>query len=112
VNQPTTVQRLRATTTVDRHGDTVDDWTSPDIVDIDGAVWAPIQNPEANELGRQGVVVGWAVYLIDAGVVDVAARDRLRWDGNDYHVDGEPARYRHPFTGRDVVEITTRRVEG
>lgn len=112
MTNPATIERLRPTTVTDRYGNTVaDDWTTPDVQAITGAVWAPVTNSENNELGRQGVVIGWRFYLTDVDV-DIEPTDRVRWNGDDYEVEGEPARYAHPITGRRVVEILVSRVEG
>lgn len=106
-----TVTRLRASTTEDRYGSQVLDWTDPAELDIDGCAVAPLEADEDHGEGRQAVIRGFNVYA-PAGA-DVLPIDRLRIRGDDHEVIGEPGVWVNPFTGATPgVEIRTRRVTG
>ncbi len=106
-----TVVRLRGAVTTDRYGGEVWDWTAPTEVEIPGCGIAPRQSDEANERGRQGVIVGLTVYA-PAGT-DVSSSDRLRIRGDDHEVVGEIGVWHSPFTGWEPgVVINTTRVTG
>lgn len=99
--------------TVDRYGDTIDDWDNATIITLVGAVIAPELQPENNELGRVGIVTSWSLYTVDVDLVDqVTARSRIGYNGDTYRVQGTPAHYHHPRTGRHVTHIALERVEG
>lgn len=112
MTNPVPVTRLRAPQVTDVYGDTTTfDWDNATSTVLPGAVWAPITNSESNDLGREGVVIGWRLY-VRGYVPDVVGTDRLLWDGQTYRVDGDPARFEHPITGQLVTEIIVERVEG
>ena len=103
--------RLRAAATVDVHGNYEADWTAPHKLTLPSGVFAPVKATEANELGREGVTIGWVLIYNDRHV-DVEANDRIQHQGETYLVDGDPARYVHYKTGRNVMEIQLTRVVG
>ena len=76
VTNPQTVTRLRAATTTDRYGATVADWDNASELAIDGCRLAPETNPEVNEFGRKGVVIGWSLYRREPA--DIGPLDRIR----------------------------------
>lgn len=111
MSNPAPVERLRATTVTDRYGGDSPDWDNAVAETIPHGVWAPIIATETTGAGREGRTIGWRLYYRNSHP-DIVATDRLRWDGITYQVDGEPATYRHPITGRPVMELTCYRIEG
>lgn len=106
-----TVSRIRAPLVGDRYGNQVRDWDNATRVDIPGCGVAPRTSGEETEQGRQGVIVGIAVYA-PAGT-DIGPHDRLDVRGEVYEVDGEVADWRSPFTGwQPGIVVNLRRVEG
>lgn len=105
-----TVVRIRAEVGVDRNGNQVRDWATADRLDIDGASVAPRAQGEETEGGREGVIIGWTVYV--PRLVDVVATDRIEVRGEECVVDGQPGDWRSPFTNRKGTEIRLRRVVG
>jgi hypothetical protein len=108
-----TITRLHATrTTTDRYGNTVPDWTTRlDREPVAGCLVAPDTSPEDLEQGRRGVVLGLTVYT--PADVDPGAHDRFEIHGDTWEVDGEPAPWRYPGSGRSAGhQIHLRRVEG
>src|SRR5690606_23897107 len=67
------------------------------------------QLAEPTERYRSSVIVGYTVFLpADA---TVGAYDRLRWDGEEYEIDGLPGDWSHPMTGwTPGVQVSARRV--
>ena len=106
-----TVTRLRAPLVADRYGNLVPDWSNPDRLDIPDCGVAPRTSDEETEQGRQGVVVGIAVYAPPDA--DILPSDRLEVRGSVYEVVGEVAVWRSPFTGwHPGIVVNLRRVEG
>lgn len=106
-----TVQVLSPVTSTDRYNNTVEDWTTPTSVDIEGVGVEPRPSAEDNRDGRNAVVSGFTLYL-PAGSA-VTAKNRMRVRGDDYAVDGDPAQWRNPFTGWEPgVVVQTKRIEG
>ena len=96
----------------DAHNNPLETWT-PDAVPTRVQGVAPgAQNDESVQPGRDVSEVAWTVYA-PAGTL-VGARDRIEWQGDLYHVNGEPRDYTQgPFRnfGQGVV-IELRRTEG
>lgn len=106
-----TVTRLRATTTGDRYGDDVADWSEPDELEIDGCKVAPRESDEDHSSGRQAVIQGLTIYTPDGA--DVLPSDRLRVRGVVHEVVGEPGVWTNPWSGVTAgLELRTRRVAG
>jgi hypothetical protein len=91
----------------DKNGDPVPG--SGSEVDIGGCSVQPRQSTEATDL-RNTVTTG-LVAFVPAGA-DIAATDRIRWNGTVYAVDGEPAAWDDLNGAPDHVEVALRRVEG
>lgn len=109
---PATVTRQRPSTEVDRYGETVPVWDTPDTAEIANAIWAPIKATESTEAGREGRTIGWTL-IVKGTVPDVRATDRIvDWAGSTFNVDGEPAVYVHPVTGTTITEIALTRAAG
>lgn len=106
-----TVQVLTAGTSTDRYNDTVEDWSAPTEVPVDGVGVEPRPSSESNQDARNTVVSGFTLYM-PAGVT-VTAANRVRVRGEVFLVDGDPAVWRNPFTGWEPgVVVQTKRVEG
>lgn len=106
-----TVTRLRAPLVTDRYGNLVRDWDSATRLDIPGCGVAPRTSDEETEQGRQGVIVGIAVYAPPG--TDIVPSDRMEVRGEVYEVVGEVADWRSPFTGwHPGIVVNLRRVEG
>lgn len=100
---------LRASTTIDRYGNTVPaGWVEVGV--LEGCGVAPRESVEDNT-NRTAVVVGLTVFA--APGVDVRADDRCQIGAVVYEVDGKPAVWSHPMTGwQPGTVIQLRDVEG
>ena len=94
----------------DAHGNAAESWVADVAPTLVHAV-APGASAEALQTGRDVSKVAWTVYAPTGTVV--AARDRIEWQGDLYHVDGEPRDYTHgPFGRFGGVVLELRRTEG
>lgn len=106
-----TVTRLRAVLVEDRYGNLVPDWSDPGRLDIPDCAVAPRTSNEDTEQGRQGVVVGIAVYAPTGA--DITPQDRMEVRGEVWEVVGEVADWRSPYTGwRPGIVVNLARMEG
>lgn len=102
------ITRLRAGAIVDDYGDTIQDWTSPDELEIAGCVVHPVFVEEVVDPTTDSVIRRQWVGA-PAGS-DIVATDRVRYGGRVYRVDGEPAGFE---TGvLDHIELTMTEVTG
>ena len=90
------VVRLRPVTK-DVRGSTVYDWNNPDQLMIAGCSVQPAGTSLTQDGRVQGITDGYTCYLPPGS--DVCAGDRIRYDGHDYTINGEPREWRSP-TGR------------
>lgn len=109
-----TVTRLRAPVVSDGYGGTVRDWSDPDQLDrieVDPCAVAPLAEDEQTQRGREGVADAWTLYApYDA---DIEAHDRIEYDAQQFDIDGEPGRWRSPFSGTEFgMTVRIIRVEG
>lgn len=86
------------------------DWTAADETDFPKCAVAPRTSEEPLEGRRVQVMDGLSVY--GPKNMDVTSRDRIRIDGVLYEVDGEPAHWESPFTGRGLTTVDVVRWEG
>lgn len=99
----------RATTTVDRYGNTIPS-TWQLVAMVDGG-FAPTSTREDTTQGREAVISDASVYV--ACGADARAGDRIEVRGSTYEVVGDPAEWVNPFTGWAAgAEIRLRRVAG
>lgn len=91
-----TVTRLRPAAK-DVRGSTVYDWSNPDQLIITGCSVQPAGTSLTQDGRVQGITDGYTCYLPPGS--DVCAGDRIRYDGHDYTINGEPREWRSP-TGR------------
>ena len=84
---------------VDEYGDPVAD--SESRTTIDGAFVAPRNDPgqgsEITNRGRAGVIVG--LMLFAPYDTDLTYTDQIEVDGVLYDIEGEPGRWRNPYSG-------------
>lgn len=106
-----TVQVLSPGTTTDRDRNTVETWTSPVEVSVEGVGVEPRPSSEDNRDARNAVFSGFTLYM-PAGTA-VTASNRVRVRGDVYAVDGKPAEWRNPFTGWEPgLVVQTKLMEG
>jgi head-tail adaptor len=84
------VERLRPTTSGDGYGNQVPTWAAPAIAAYPAEV-QPLSTDE-NVMDQQRTTSRWRLFL-PAGA-DVTAADRIRWDGDDYEIDGDVQRWK------------------
>ena len=94
----------------DAHNNPTESWV-PDAQPTRVQGVAPGAQGESVQPGRDVSDVSWTVYA-PAGTL-VGARDRIEWQGELYHANGEPRDYtRGPFGRFGGVVIELRRTEG
>lgn len=86
--QNDTLTRLRASADTDTYGDPLEDWSTPDELEISGWTVYPLpvdtdQDPARTVLQRRWQCIG----PVDA---DVTGLDRIRYRGTVYLIAGEP----------------------
>lgn len=102
-----TVVRVRGVA-LDEYGDPSG---SPEEETLDGCIVAPRTSSDVDDRGRQGVVVGLSLFAPFG--TDITHTDQLRVDGVLYEIDGEPGRWKSPFSGWEAgVEVALRRAAG
>lgn len=95
---------------VDQYGDPIPG--DPMRIDIPGCAIAPRPLGETSERGRQGVIVGYTIYL-PAGSPAILHTDQIEVRGAVREIDGEPAEWVSPFTGwTPGVEVAVKGGEG
>lgn len=96
-----TVIRLRAGTQTER-GSAVPDWQKASQLTISGCSMQPAGTSLSDDGRVLGITDGYTCYLPPGS--DVRAGDRIRYDGKDYTIQGDPRVWQSP-TGR-VSHIT------
>lgn len=79
---------------VDEYGDPVAG--TEDRTTLEGAFTAPRETTEIVNRGRAGVIVGLTLFA--PYDTDLLYTDRIEVDGVSYDIDGEPGKWRNPFT--------------
>lgn len=104
------IVRVRATPGgVDAYGDPIPG--TEDRTDIPDAFTAPRESSELTDRGRVGVIVGLTLFAPYS--FDLTYDDRVEVDGVLYEIEGEPGRWRNPFTGwTPGLTVALSRVEG
>lgn len=101
------IARERPVRVADGRGGLQDDWTTPNSLELEGAV-APGASLEDLQ-NRDGSLVQYTVYF--AGQPDVKAGDRMLYQGEHYAVDGHPAEW-PSFDGVGYLVVLLKRWEG
>lgn len=104
-----TVERIRPTIKIVR-GSEIPDWSNPNILQIPGCSVQPA-NTSLSQDGRiQGITYGYTCYLPPAS--DVRAGDRIRFDGHDYTITGEPQIWQSPSGRVSNMQLNLERWSG
>ena len=92
------VTRIRPAT-IDRRGSTEPDWSEDKVSKL--AISGCSVQPATTTLSQDGRVLGISegLTVFFPPGTDVAAGDKIRWDGKDYKIIGEPKVWKSP-TGR------------
>jgi hypothetical protein len=91
----------------DRHGDPIG---PPAQTPITGCYVQPRGvSDEDNDL-RTTTVTGWLVFVPPGA--DIRPGDRVRWHGDDYEVEGDPAVWSPPVGPEHHLEVVLKRVKG
>lgn len=93
------VFRLRGAPVADGYGGTDLDWSDPEVLDLPRSAVAPGAGHTILDDGRQGADIVWTVYIPGTGH-DITSADRLRIPAGTFQIDGEPAPWESPYTGR------------
>ena len=102
--EPVTI--LRGAPTTSRYGDAALDWASATRTTVGGIVW-PASTVESVEPGRDRTVTRW-MAAVPYGT-DVTVADRVEVRGKAWAVDGDPAPWKSPFSGREYGLVVTLR---
>lgn len=106
MTQPVTI--LRATSTVDRYGSTVLDWSNPTRQPVNA--WIAQRDADELQGHRDGELSRWIGYF--PSDVTIRSTDRvLRW-GVTFYVAGPPNPAHRPTTGLHHYEVPLEVVEG
>lgn len=104
-----TVTVLRGAATVDRYGDPIDGWSTATETEITGCRVQPAAGPE-DTVDRNQITRRWLLFVPPGA--DIRATDRVRWDGDDYDIDGEIRRWPSVSGRLAHLEADLIRVEG
>lgn len=103
---PTVTQWVAGTPSTDAYGNEVPTFTKRTVRVL---AEFPGESAEADRPGGDRVTAD--LVLLVTSATSVSALDE--WtasDGLRYRVDGQPFRYRHPFTGTAVTQVNLRRI--
>jgi hypothetical protein len=108
-----TVSVVRAGVRTDRYGDESEDWDSPTVTEITDCKVTPVAGgPEDQGVldDRDALTKRWALAAPPG--TDIRSTDRIRWNGTDYAVEGDPLVWKSPFGSVDHLYVQLVRVEG
>lgn len=108
-----TITRIRAGVVLDPYSneETGLDWDAVIETDIANVALEPRPSSEPVQDARNAVTSGFTLYAWRA--VDLTPADKVRMRGVVYDIDGEPADWRNPYSGRLVgTIIQTKAVDG
>ena len=105
------VTRIRPGTKESR-GSTVPDWSSDNV--IEKTITGCSVQPATTTLSQDGRVLGitdtWTCFFPPEA--DVAAGDKIRWNGKDYQLMGEPRIWTSPTGMVSSIQASLERWEG
>lgn len=99
---------VNPTTTTDRYGAEVDDWSDPD--ETPTHMWATQTARSEDDADRQAEVTTWRAFFPPDD--PLTARSRIRWHEVPYEVVGAPFLAQSPKTSHRHLEADIRLVEG
>ena len=94
MSAPVIVRVRSAPGGVDEYGDPISGTDSRTT--LTGAFVAPRESSEITNRGRAGVIVGLTLFA--PYDTDLTYTDQIEVDGDLYDIEGEPGRWRNPFT--------------
>lgn len=105
-----TIKRVRHSPGgVDQYGDPVAGTTT--LTTITGAFVAPRTTEDIDDRGRTGVIVGLTLFA--PYDTDLTYADQIDVDGVVYDIEGEPGRWRNPFTDwKAGIQVALSRAQG
>jgi hypothetical protein len=104
------IVRLRPIWIIDGHGNRVPDWSQPpEPLPIGGCSVQPGATDEVLT-SRDTIQDAWEVYA--PRFADILPTDRIRWNGNDYEVLGQPAAWDSPTGALSHLHFSMQRWEG
>ena len=103
------VTRLRPTIRTVRGSD-IPDWTNPNAIQIGGCSMQPASTMLSQDGRIQGITEGYTCYLPPCA--DVKAGDRIRFNGNDYTINGEPQIWQSPSGKVSSMQLNLERWRG
>jgi len=104
------IVRLRPVLINDSHGNTVPDWSQPPSeLGIGGCSVQPGGTSEVLT-SRDTIQDLWEVFA--PRFADVLPTDRIRWNGLDYEVLGQPAEWDSPTGAISHIQFQMQRWEG
>lgn len=103
------VTRLRPTTKTVR-GSAIPDWSNPDSITIGGCSMQPASTMLSQDGRVQGITDGYTCYLPPCA--DVKAGDRIRYNGKDYTINGEPQIWHSPSGKVSSMQLHLERWSG
>lgn len=109
-----TVTRLRAPLVDDRYGDKIRDWNNADALTIENCRIIPelvaSDRDPSGRVDREVVVDRWLLFAPSG--VDILATDHIRWDNDEYVIEGEVLRWPSPSGRLSHIEAHLMQVEG
>jgi hypothetical protein len=108
-----TITVIRPGTWTDRYGDEIqEDWDHPVETVIEHCKVTPLAGAEdpGRLDDRAALTKRWVVAAPPCS--DIRNSDRIRWNDNDYEVDGDVLPWTSPFGAADHLRAEIRRMEG
>ncbi len=104
-----TVIVTASTLTVDDYGSSVEDWTDPaTVITVTGVGIEPRPSAETFQNDRNAVIDGYTLYDPSNALAAAEPTHRIQVRGEVWSVNGPPAVWVNPFTGRQpgtVVQV-------
>ena len=105
-----TATRLRGTYVEDPYSGESNEvsWDDPDTLEIPRCSVQPEQGQDDVMFDREMVTMQYRMWV--PGRPDIAATDRIRHDGKDFEITGEPMFWGHTRMAHTMIQL--RRIEG
>lgn len=93
----------------DQYGDPIPGTTT--VTAMPEAFVAPRTTEDVDDRGRTGVIVGLTLFAPYS--TDLTYTDQIEVDGVLYDIEGEPGRWKNPFTGWEAgIQAALTRAQG